>query len=37
MIFRIINTAIIIAIILLAIASFFIVPLTAILFGIGPA
>jgi len=36
MIFRIINTVIIIAIILLAIASLFIVPLTAIFFGVGP-
>jgi len=36
MILRIINTVIIIAIILLAIASLFIVPLTSIIFGIGP-
>ena len=36
MIFQIINTMIIIAIILLAIASLFIVPLTAIFFGLGP-
>ena len=36
MIFQIITTMIIIAIILLAIASLFIVPLTAIFFGVGP-
>ena len=36
MILRIINTVIIIAILLLAIAALFIVPLTAILFGFGP-
>ena len=36
MILRIINTVIIIAIILLAIASLFIVPLTSIIFGVGP-
>ena len=36
MIFQIINTMIIIAIILLAIASLFIVPLAAIFFGVGP-
>ena len=36
MIFRVINTVIIIAIILLAIAALFIVPLTAIFFGVGP-
>jgi len=36
MIFRLVNTLIIIAIILLAIASLFIVPLTAIFFGVGP-
>jgi len=36
MIFRIVNTLIIVAIILLAIACLFVVPLTAIFFGVGP-
>ena len=36
MIFRIVNTLIIVAIILLTIACFFVVPLTSIIFGVGP-
>ena len=36
MIFRFINTLIILLIIILAIASLIIVPLTSIIFGIGP-